>query len=284
MLLRPWRTIAVGAALLIALLSASVSHAEQKSRRNAAPTQKALLQAQIDRVAPQRPGVTDLYTIGIAGWANEDVFIKELDGALKSLANVLPIDERIVRLVNRKETLRTIPLATRNNFAAAVRAVGQIMDRGEDVLVLFMTSHGNRTGFGLQLPGREPVEMGPRNAAKVIDAAGIRNRVVIVSACYSGIFVKPLANDNTIVLTAADPNNVSFGCAPGREWTYFGDALFNRSLRPGVDLQKAFNQARLAISQWELQERLPPSNPQGHFGPALMQRLAPLYLPAEKSR
>jgi len=48
----------------------------------------------------------------------------------------------------------------------------------------------------------------------------------------------------TAVLTAAAPDRTSFGCQPSREWTFFGDALFNRSLRPGVDLRRAFSDAR----------------------------------------
>ena len=212
--------------------------AKDKSKEKAKPRpqkdsadaqQRALLKSAVGRLAPQRKGVTDLYTIGVAGWADEDVFIKELDGALASLAKVLPIDGRVVRLVNRSDTMQTIPLATRNNLAAAMRSVGQVMDKGEDVLILFMTSHGTRIGFGLQLPGRQPVEFTPRELAKILDSAGIQNRVVIVSACYSGTFVPPLANDNTIVITAADARHPSFGCAPGREWTYFGDAFFNRA-------------------------------------------------------
>ncbi len=151
------------------------------------------------------------------------------------------------------------------------------MDKSEDVLILFMTSHGTRAGFGLQLPGRPPVEFAPRELAKILDSAGIQNRVVIVSACYSGIFVPPLANDNTIVITAADARNPSFGCAPGREWTFFGDAFFNRALRPGMDLSSTFNRARITISEWELAENLSPSNPQGHFGPAVVEKLAPVF-------
>jgi hypothetical protein len=142
-----------------------------------------------------------------------------------------------------------------------------------------MTSHGTRAGFALQLPGKQdPVFLSPQAMAKSLDSAGIVNRLVIVSACYSGIFVPPLENDNTIVLTAADAKSSSFGCAPEREWTFFGDALFNRSLRPGVGLRNAFNSARTTISEWELMERFPPSNPQGHFGPALVEKLEPLFI------
>jgi hypothetical protein len=157
-----------------------------------------------------------------------------------------------------------------------VRGVAQVMARDEDILILFMTSHGSRGGFGLQLPGRPLVELAPRDLARMLDGAGIRNRIVIVSACYSGSFVPPLANDNTIVITAADAWHPSFGCAPGRDWTYFGDAFFNRSLRPGVDLRSAFNSALITISGWELEERLPPSNPQAHFGSALVDKLTPI--------
>lgn len=253
----------------------------QKGEPTGAPAQRALLKSAVAGLAPQRKGVVDLYTIGVAGWADQDVFIKELDGALASLARVLPIDKRIVRLVNHKDTVRTTPLATRDNLAAALRAVGQLMNKSEDVLILFMTSHGTPEGFALQLPDREPVLLSPRATARILDGAGIVNRLVVVSACYSGIFVPPLANDNTIVLTAADAKSSSFGCAPDREWTFFGDALFNRSLRPGVDLQRAFNDARTTISEWELMERYPPSNPQAHFGPALVGKLEPL-LPASE--
>jgi hypothetical protein len=246
-------------------------------RESADAHQRALLKAAIGRLVPQRRGETDLYTIGVAGWADEDVFIKELDGTMAALDNVLPIDGRVVRLSNHAETAKTIPLATRGNIAAAVRAVGQVMNKDEDVLLLFMTSHGTRVGFGLKLPGRAPIEFAPPELANILDGAGIRNRVVIISACYSGIFVPPLANDNTIVITAADANNPSFGCAPGREWTYFGDAFFNRTLRPGMDLNAAFSRARIMISGWELLDNLRPSNPQGHFGPAVVEKLAPLF-------
>lgn len=256
----------------------SKSKAKPAPKKDAADArQHALLTSAIGRLAPQRKGVTDLYTIGVAGWADEDVFIKELDGALASVTKVLPIESRVVRLVNRADTMKTTPLATQGSVATAVRAVGAVMDKNEDVLILFMTSHGTRGGFGLKLPGRSPIEFAPRELAKVLDSTGIQNRVVIVSACYSGTFVPPLANDNSIVITAADARNPSFGCAPGREWTFFGDAFFNRALRPGGDLRSAFNRARITVSEWEMVENLSPSNPQGHFGPALVEKLAPVF-------
>ncbi len=238
---------------------------------------QTLLQKALAKLPPQQAGKVDIYTIGIAGWAEQDVFVKELDGALVALASVLPVKDRALRLINNPETVKTAPLATRRNFADAVNGIAQIMDRDEDVLILLMTSHGGTPGLALSLPdGRQSV-LSPREVKAVLDKAGIKNRVVIVSACYSGVFVKPLANDNSIVLTAADETHPSFGCTAGREWTYFGDALFNQHLKPGNDFKRAFDRARVMIAGWERMDNLTPSNPQGHFGPTLVDKLAPVF-------
>jgi hypothetical protein len=239
--------------------------------------QPTLLQAAFSRLAPQRKGTTDIYAIGLAGWWGQDVFVKEVDGALAVLERSLPIKGRMLRLINNAETVQKAPLATRRNLAAALHAVGQAMDKSEDVLLLFMTSHGGMGGLGLQLPGGVAAVLRAHEVKAALDSEGIRNRIVIVSACYGGVFVTPLANDDSIVLTAADARSTSFGCAAGREWTYFGDALFKQSLQPGTDFQHAFDHARILIRGWEMLDRVPPSNPQGHFGPALVTKLDPLF-------
>jgi len=239
-------------------------------------TQSPLLQQEVAQLAPAHKGETDIYTLGIAGWDEPDVFVKELDGGLEAIASVLPIKGRIVRLVNRHDTVKSVPLANFQNFAAAVHAIGNVMDKDDDVFILFMTSHGERTGFALQLPYGN-AELTPQQVAGTFDREGIKNRVVIVSACFSGIFVPPLANDNTIVMTAADAQHTSFGCAPERDWTYFGDAFFRQSVHPGSDFADAFGHARTLIHGWELMDNAPPSNPQGSFGPAVVEKLAPFF-------
>jgi hypothetical protein len=239
--------------------------------------QPALMEEAIARLKPQVPGETDVYAIGIAGFAEQDVFVKELDGALAALGKVLAIGDRTVQLVNHVDRVERTPVAARLNFAAAVRAIARVLDPDEDVLLVFMTSHGTRDGVVLRLPGLIRSELAPQDVADVLDREGIKNRLVVVSACYGGVFVKPLANDDTIVLTAADENSTSFGCSNEREWTYFGDAFFNQSLRPDTTLEQAFADAKARIAEWEARDRLPPSNPQGHFGSALTAKLAPIY-------
>jgi hypothetical protein len=241
--------------------------------------QASLLDAAASSLLPQRSGVVDVYSIGIAGWADQDVFSRELDGGLKALSRVLPTEGREIRLINHPDTTAHSPVATRQNFAAAVRAIARRMDRDEDVLLLFFTSHGSQEGLALSFWRLANANLSPEDVAAVLDEEGIKNRVVIVSACYSGVFAAPLKDENTIIMTAADDRSSSFGCSDQREWTYFGEALFDRALVPGLDLERAFKIAEATIAEWEARDKLPASNPQAHFGRALVQRLAPVYLP-----
>ena len=134
----------------------------------------------------------------------------------------------------------------------------------------------------------------PAHLRNSLNAAGIRNRVVIVSACFSGHFILPFSDAFTAVFTAAAADRSSFGCQPENDWTYFGDALFNRALRGGVGLEAAFDASLTTIATWEddlvkawnakpaaqkAREPQPvPSNPQKHVGDAI----APILAKAER--
>ena len=236
-------------------------------------SQPSLVEAEAKRLLPEQKGTADIYAIGIAGWSDQDVFVKELNGGLAALDKAIGLDRGTVRLVNHADTTETLPIASRTNFASAVHSVARIMNRDEDVLLIFITSHGGPTGVGLRLAGAFNAVLSPDHIATVLEREGIKNRLLIVSACYAGVFVKRLASPDSIVLTAADENNVSFGCSNERDWTYFGDALFNQNLGAGVSLEQAFENAKEKISQWEARDELPPSNPQGFFGSALARKL-----------
>jgi hypothetical protein len=240
-------------------------------------SQPALLDAQLSALSSRAKGRTNIYAIGIAGSADQEVFLAELKGGLDVLSRVFSLNGHVVELVNQPDTVRSFPVASRQNLAAAVRAIAHAMDRDEDILLLFMTSHGSRKGIALSLPGAVDNGLTPADVARLLDQNGIKNRIIIVSACYSGVFVKPLADDHTIIITAADERSTSFGCANEREWTYFGDAFFNRGLHGSATLEEAFLDAKGSIAQWEARDGLTPSNPQAQFGAALVKKLEPLY-------
>jgi hypothetical protein len=89
---------------------------------------------------------------------------------------------------------------------------------------------------------------------------GVRHKVVVISACFSGVFVPRLASPDVLVIIAADADHPSFGCEDKAKWTYFGDAFFNVALRKGGSLKDAFLDARSFGSEsWG--EHFEPSNP-----------------------
>jgi Peptidase C13 family len=96
----------------------------------------------------------------------------------------------------------------------------------------------------------------------MLDQTGVQHKVVIISACYSGVFIPRLANSDTLVITAADADHASFGCEDKAQWTYFGDAFFNIALRQSKTLKDAFFLARTLVSKRELRQGFDTSHPQ----------------------
>ena len=104
------------------------------------------------------------------------------------------------------------------------------MNGESDILFLILTSHGSPDGLAVTA-GRRTEILKPSTLAEMLHQTGVRHKVVIISACYSGVFIPRLANADTLVITAADADHASFGCEDKAKWTYFGDAFFNTALR-----------------------------------------------------
>lgn len=221
----------------------------------------------LEGLAPQRPGELDVYLITASLWG-DPVFEREATQVEEILAPHLGAQGRSILLSAGGQGERRYAAATPDNIAAAIGKVGALIDPAEDLVVVFITSHGTPDGaVSIREHNRLGASMRPTHLRDMLALAGIRNRVVIVSACFSGAFIAPLMDDNTIVLTAAAPDRSSFGCQPQRDWTFFGDAYFNRAVRGGASLLDAFDGAKRQIERWEREQNLsPPSNPQRFVG------------------
>ena len=104
--------------------------------------------------------------------------------------------------------------------------------------------------------------------------SGIKWRIVIISACYSGGFIEPLKDAHTMVVTAAQSDRMSFGCSNESDSTYFGDAFFNQALRNTTSFLGAFEEAKAGIAEREKREGMsPPSNPQIFIGDAMAEKM-----------
>ncbi|WP_411886607.1 C13 family peptidase [Polaromonas sp. YR568] len=215
--------------------------------------QQALWEKTMAAIARERPGVTDVYALVFAPYASEDVFLRESTLASRVLAERFDAEGRVVHLVNHAGTAQTHLWATALNLERAIDAIAQRMDRDKDVLVVYMTSHGASDfklaayHWPLQVPPVTPAEL-----REALDKAGVRNRVIAISACYSGGWVDPLAGDTTLVMTAADATHTSYGCGSRSELTFFGRAMFDEQLRKTHSFEQAFARAVPLIKQREI--------------------------------
>jgi hypothetical protein len=87
------------------------------------------------------------------------------------------------------------------SIADNLQSAAERMDRESDILFLILTSHGSQAGVAVQAGRREEI-LSPVDLAAMLNRAGVRHRIVVISACYSGVFLRPLANDDTLVITA----------------------------------------------------------------------------------
>jgi hypothetical protein len=195
-----------------------------------------------------------ILAFGLVG--SQSVFESEAKGAAAILAQRLRTDNFVARANTKTRSDVTI-----GAINADIRSAAAKMDRDHDVLALILTSHGSPAGVAVQA-GKRVENLSPSALAGLLGGVGVRHRIVIISACYSGVFLSPLANDDSLVITAADSEHSSFGCQDKVKWTYFGDAFFNMALRHTADLRQAFSEARAIVRQRELHYHLVPSNPQ----------------------
>jgi hypothetical protein len=274
---------AVAAVLLAnAPLTAQDRGAEARPRIDIEGTyylQPQLLERALAELQPSGAGQPKLYFVGFAGYGTQAVFKREAL-AVRELFNAqFSTKGRSLVLINHASTLAEVPLANASNLDRALKHIGSLMNKDADVLFLFLTSHGMKGRFVVEMTGFGLNDLTPDRLRGILDRSGIKNRVLIVSACHSGSFIPALAEPNTLVITAAHADRTSFGCDDRREWTYFGDAFFNRALRQERSFEKAFERARQLITRWETKDKLIPSLPQIAGGEALRPRLATLIGP-----
>lgn len=214
--------------------------------------QPALLARELAALKPREGDAPQMYALLIAGDGTQEVFRREVAFVEELLARRYGTQGRAVRLVNSRSSVDRLPLATPHSIEQALAALAKVMDRERDLLFVFMTSHGSPThefqlGMNeLTLPLLPAARLG-----RMLQASGIRQQVVVVSACYSGGFIEPLRSETRWIITAARADRTSFGCADENDFTYFGRALFKESLPDAPDLSTAVARAGQLVQQWE---------------------------------
>jgi len=163
--------------------------------------QSKLLQEAIAKLMPRVPDKVNLYFVAFAGDGEENVFRNEAEYADKVLTRRFDAAGHDLLLMNNPATLDEHPLASLSNLETALKAVGEKMDRDADVLLLFLTSHGTKDH--LLYVSMDPLpldQIAPDDLADALAKSGIRNKVVVISACYSGGFIDALKDDSPTVI------------------------------------------------------------------------------------
>ena len=238
--------------------------------------QPARIAAAVDRVEPNKGNKPAVFFVGFAGDGDQDIFKREAVFAQSVIADHFGSADRSMELINDVDDRDSYPLATVSGLTDALKLLADRMNPDEDVLVLTLTSHGSREGLAVTNGSLPLLQLGPTELRQALDEAGIKWRVIIVSACYSGVFIEPLETDSTLIATASDSEHSSFGCADDRDLTYFGEALFKDSIPTTPTIEAAFKKAADLIQHRETAEHLEHSNPQIYVGSAIRQKLAPL--------
>jgi hypothetical protein len=148
-------------------------------------------------------------------------------------------------------------------------ALWDLSNRTSGGCLVYFSSHGSPDGVVLGDSTLSPDSL----KSMLNNTCSDRPTVVIISACFSGVFVKPLAAPNRMVLTAARPDRTSFGCGATNKYPYFDQCVL--SSWPGTnDFPGLAHTVQNCVAEREKKEKMtPPSEPQLYIGDSVAKSL-----------
>ncbi len=192
------------------------------------------------------------------------------------------VSQELVRMGFKPDNLRELSVRpdlyksehlAKSTPKAIYDALVDVTARGPEGCLVYMSSHGAPNGIVIDQSILPPGILG-----SILDrTCGERPSVVVISACFSGIFVPELASGNRMILTAARPDRTSFGCGESNKYPFF-DECFLQSTPISKDFPSLARAVQACVSARELREGMsPPSEPQLFIGPQIRPVL-PLYM------
>jgi len=171
------------------------------------------------------------------------------------------------------------PQPGHSDIDAVYAALSELAGRTQGGCLAYISSHGHPDGVVVDDQLLAPSVLG----AMLDEACGRRPTVVVISACFSGIFVPELAAPERMVLTAARADRTSFGCGESDRYPYFDDC-FLRAFPTANDFRQLGGEVQACVARREKETGMaPPSEPQLSIGAAL-RPLLPLYLLPTRSK
>jgi hypothetical protein len=234
------------------------------------------LQGAVAKLQSERPGTIDAYVV-VAALDADPVFNREAREAGRVLARRFDAEGRTLVLAHDEGDDKADAEPSPSELAKALDGVAAKMNRDEDVLVVYTTSHGSpHNGLNFRDSARGEAVITPPQLQAMLDHTGAKNRLIVLQACFSGQFVPVLQGPRTVIATAASAQKSSFGCAAGNDWTFFGYAFVNQAMRQPDTFERQFRRAWVTILGWEQKAGYDPSSPQISVGADTAKWLAAL--------
>lgn len=248
---------------------------EKISAEDILQKQHVMLEKALKSIKPTTDS-TDFYLISFGSYGWQDVFMKEALFAKEVFDKKLKTIGRSIALINNKKTIDTYPLASVTNLKHGIDGLAKKADTKEDILLLFLTSHGDKDSSLSMYFDYVPLNsLDSKKLKELLENSSFKWKVIIISACFSGTFIEPLKNENTIIITASSKDRNSFGCSDERELTFFGEAYLKEAMSQTNSLIEAFHIAKDIVRKMEEREKYAnPSEPQIFIGKEIENHLA----------
>jgi len=140
--------------------------------------------------------------------------------------------------------------------------------------LVYLTGHG--APEGLALSADVPTYfVRPSRMESMLNSCGGRTTVLVVSACFSGIFNRRgITRDERIVMTASAADLTSFGCSNNNRYTFF-DQCFLDAWPRNNNWGTLADEVRNCVRETERDGDFPASKPQSFFGAGLRELALP---------
>ncbi len=233
------------------------------------------VQQSLNKLQPHRPGKPDMYFVSFSSDWKEKRLMVESGQVQEYFENRFQNKGRSLRLVNHRETMDRLPLATVTNLKESLKQIAARMNTEEDILFLYITSHGSEFNEVTVEMGDLPMQsLDAGVLAELLKESGIKWKVIVINTCYSGGFIETIKDDTTLIMTAASEDELAYFCAWDREdCRDFSKALLVDGFNDTNSFKQAFSTAASRIRKLEEKHNGPYSQPQIKSTPQIEKKL-----------
>jgi hypothetical protein len=228
--------------------------------------QRELQNDALDALEDHVAGQTELYFVAFAPDGAGSVWRPRVEAARDAIDARYGAGRSVVYL-NDASSLTDTPFATVTHLREALQEIAEASDPDEDVAMVYVAGRSNADGtLVAELPPLGLVPLSGAGLAHLLRESGFRWRIVVLEVCDAGPFIDALADDDTLVVSAAGPGETPAGCRRGGEPTAFGDLFFGKAFADTRSITSAFEAAKASLDGRD-------AMPVMHVGAAIAQQL-----------